>query len=327
MYKFNFLLLLTLLLSINTSCAQQVVGIIETINLPTARHECATVALGGQLYLIGGRGIKPVEVFNPTTKTWKKAGPTPFEVHHFQPVVFEDEIYVLSAFTGGYPRETPLENVWIYNPKEDLWREGPEIPENRRRGAGGVLTVGSKIYVAGGILDGHNSGTVSYTDVFDPKTGAWKELPDMPNRRDHTVAVGDSQNMYLIGGRTTDYHEEDSYNAFLDKTVSKMDRFNFSENKWETVSAELPVATAGGGAVLFNKKIYYMGGETSQVPAHNEIQVYDIASNSWTLISPLEQGRHGTHAAIIDKSILIASGSGNSGGGPELQSVEVINLD
>ncbi len=36
---------------------------------PTARHESAMVAIAGKAYLLGGRGIKPVEEFNPATST------------------------------------------------------------------------------------------------------------------------------------------------------------------------------------------------------------------------------------------------------------------
>ncbi len=327
MNRSSFLILSAFVFLSGFSRAQESGQIIETVNSPTARHECGAVAFDNQLFLIGGRGIKHVEIFNPKTNSWKQAGKTPFEIHHFQPVVYGDEIYILSAFTGKFPRETPLEKVWIYNPKDDQWREGPVIPENRRRGGGGVLTVGDKIYVAGGIIDGHHSGTIPWTDVFDPKTGKWVELSDMPHRRDHTVAAGDDQHMYLLGGRTTDYHEEDNYGAFMAKTISKVDRFNFSTGKWDTLAKDLPVATAGAGAVMVKGKIYYMGGETGQLAAHNEIQVYDINTGKWEIIGALERGRHGTQPVVIGDKMYIAAGSGNKGGGPELSTTEAVALE
>lgn len=51
---------------------------------PAARHETAMVAFDGKAYLFGGRGIKPVEEFDPATATWRQLGPTPLEIHHFQ---------------------------------------------------------------------------------------------------------------------------------------------------------------------------------------------------------------------------------------------------
>ena len=43
---------------------------------PTARHESAMVAFDGKAYLMAGRGVKPVEEFDPSTKTWRELGPT-----------------------------------------------------------------------------------------------------------------------------------------------------------------------------------------------------------------------------------------------------------
>ena len=49
------------------SCTPNVITkseIISTENLPSARHECGFVAVNGLLYLIGGRKIKPIDIFN-----------------------------------------------------------------------------------------------------------------------------------------------------------------------------------------------------------------------------------------------------------------------
>lgn len=147
---------------------------------PTARHEAAMLALGGKGYLMGGRGIKPVEELDPQAGTWRRLGPTPLEMHHFHPVAYGDLIYVMTAMTGKYPKETPLETVYIYDPASDGWRQGAAIPPQRRRGGAGTAVYDGKIYLACGIVDGHTSGTVAWFDEFDPATGTWRVLPDAP---------------------------------------------------------------------------------------------------------------------------------------------------
>ena len=77
---------------------------------PTARHEAAMVALGGKAYLMGGRGVKPVEEFDPRTSPWRQLRPAPLEMHNFQPVAVGGQIYVMTAMTGKYPKETPLDS-------------------------------------------------------------------------------------------------------------------------------------------------------------------------------------------------------------------------
>lgn len=318
---------LMLVLSVCSCSAQVSSTLLSTTNKPDARHECGSVAFEGELVLMGGRGIKPVQFFDPKTRTWRNAKVTPFEIHHSQPVVYANEIYILSAFTGGWPRETPIANIWIYNPKEDTWRKGPEIPKGRRRGAGGAFVFEDRIYVAGGIVDGHHDKTVAWTDVFYPLTGEWKSLSDMPHRRDHTIAVGDARSMYLLGGRTSDFHEEDNYDAFLGKTIGQVDRLDLQSNRWSTLSKTLPVPTAGGGAALFDGKIYYSGGETAQLEAHDEIQVYDLESENWSVDGRLQTGRHGSQIVLLEGQMYFASGSGNKGGGPELETIEVISIN
>jgi len=145
--------------------------IIPVTTEPEKREDCAFVEADGKFYLMGGRGIHHVEVFDPTTNRWEKKKETPVEMHHFQAVTFNHEIWVVGGMAGGFPHEKPFENIYIYNPAKDEWRKGAEIPVNRRRGSGGTVVYKNKIYLIAGIQDGHWEGTVNWLDSFDPATG------------------------------------------------------------------------------------------------------------------------------------------------------------
>src|SRR5687767_9411244 len=83
----------------------------------THRHECSFAEANGKFILIGGRGVLRSDSYNPTTGTWTKGtNPPPFQIHHFQAVNYGGKIYILGAFTGGHPEETPIANVYIYDP-------------------------------------------------------------------------------------------------------------------------------------------------------------------------------------------------------------------
>src|SRR5215203_976644 len=72
---------------------------------PLPRHENAYVRVGDRFYLMGGRGtnpIKPVEIFDPATGSWRTGATPPVEMHHFQAVEHGGKVYVLGAMTGGY---------------------------------------------------------------------------------------------------------------------------------------------------------------------------------------------------------------------------------
>ncbi|HSI70307.1 MAG TPA: hypothetical protein VK941_08755, partial [Gillisia sp.] len=150
---------------------------------PLARHENALIAAGGKLILIGGRGEKPLDIYDPGTGAWSKGATPPFEIHHMQAVNLDGLVYILGAFTGGWPNETPLTHVLIYDVAADTWSIGPEVPGNRRRGAAGVVTYNNRIYLVNGIINGHSSGWVNWLDEYDPYTGSWKTLASSPEPR------------------------------------------------------------------------------------------------------------------------------------------------
>ncbi len=297
---------------------------LSTVGEPTARHEAAMVAVAGKGYLMGGRGVKPVEEFDPVAGSWRQLGPTPLEIHHFQPVVYGDQVYVMTAMTGKYPKETPLEVIYLYDPASDEWAAGTAIPPERRRGGAGTAVYEGKIYLACGIIDGHTSGTVAWFDEFDPATGEWRQLPDAPRVRDHFSAIVVGSKLYLVGGRDTSYHEPDKFAAFFATSMSDVDVYDFETGQWSTLVASLPVATAAGGLVELDGAIYYFGGETDQDLAHAETQRLDLESGEWRLVPPLKRGRHGGGAAVLDGRAYFAAGSGGRGGGPELSSTEVL---
>ena len=294
-----------------------------TTGSPTARHEASMAATRGKGYLMGGRGVKPVEEFDPATLSWRKLGDTPIEMHHFQPVSYGETIYVMTAMTGKYPTETPLETVYLYDPATDSWRQGPEIPRGRRRGGAGTAVHGGKIYLACGIVDGHTSGTVAWFDEFDPRTREWRQLPDAPRPRDHFSALVSGEKLYLVGGRNTSYHEPGNFTAFFGAVIPEIDVFDFASASWTTLPGKLPVPTAAGGLVEAGGAIYYFGGESAQDLAHSETQRLDVQTGEWTLVAPLQRGRHGAGAVALDGKIFVAAGSGGRGGGPELSSTEI----
>jgi N-acetylneuraminic acid mutarotase len=295
---------------------------IECENSPTGRHENGFVECNGKFYLMGGRGIKPVEEFDPTTMTWKSLSPTPLEIHHFQPVVIDNTVYIVGAMTGKYPRETPLENIYLYYPQEDRWTKGPVIPQARRRGSSGTVVYQGKIYLVCGIIDGHHSRTINWFDCYDPATDTWEELVDAPHIRDHFPGIVIDDTLYVIGGRNTSVHTENEYTAFFGATIREVDCYDFHQQTWRTLDEKLPIGTAAGGIGVLHNYIFYIGGESGQEKAHDEIQCFNLIQRKWEQLAPLQRGRHGTQVVMYNEALYITAGSGNRGGGPELTSLE-----
>lgn len=291
---------------------------------PVQRHEAAFVRIGKKFYLLGGRGIRPVSIYDTKTKTWSEGQKPPVEIHHFQPVVYNKKVYIIMALTGQYPGETPLPKVLIYDPATDNWSEGATIPEHRRRGSAGLSVYKGKIYIACGIKDGHRGDHKTWLDVYDPKTNTWEELPDAPRARDHFQAAVVKNKLYLIGGRRSAAPD----NVFND-LEGKVDVYDLKKGTWSTLIEELPTKRAGNFlAAIPKQKIVVLGGETGgQQLAHSEMEVLNTKTSSWESWSPMIQGRHGTGAILYKGQLIVASGCGNRGGSPELKTMEAFELE
>lgn len=287
----------------------------EAASKPIARHENGFVAVAGRLILLGGRGERPLDIYDPASGGWTRGEAPPFEIHHLQGVEVGGKLYVLGALTGKFPQEQPVPDILIYDPAADRWSKGPEIPPQRRRGASGVAVHDGIIYLVGGNRRGHMSGYVAWFDAFDPATGRWTALPDAPHARDHFHAAVIDGKLYAAGGRRSAH---DLGNA-LAQTVGEVDVYDFKAKRWSTLPAPLPTPRAGTASAVIGGKLAVIGGESlKQVEAHREVEAWDPQTARWQTLPALPVGRHGTQAATLDGKTYIAAGSGNRGGGPEL---------
>ncbi len=314
--------------SANSAAANAAAPEWETISArgaPTARHEAGLVAFKGKLYLIGGRRINPVDVYDPATNRWSEKSRPAIEIHHFQAVTHGDAIYLLGAMTGGWPNEQPLDRIIIYHPEQDRFEYGPVIPAARRRGGAGVIVRDGKFYMIGGITNGHMNGYVPWFDEFDPATGAWRILPDAPQARDHFQAAYGDGKLYAFAGRRTEQAKQRGF----EQTTAIGDVFDFATGRWQAMNSlhAIPTERAGNMALAWNGHIVVGGGESgAQERAHDEVQAFRPDTGKWHAWPSLRRGRHGSGFAIIGDYLYTASGSGNRGGEPELTSIERLKL-
>lgn len=169
----------------------------------TARHENAFVQVGKFFYLVGGReNSKSIDKYDFEADSWSLLDSVSLHsFNHFQGISYKGYIWVIGAFeNNAFPNESPASNIWIFDPINEEYIMGPEIPQGRRRGSAGLVMYNDKFYLIGGNTSGHNDGYVSYFDEYDPATGTWTILPDAPRPRDHFHAVVIGDKLYAAGG-------------------------------------------------------------------------------------------------------------------------------
>lgn len=150
-----------------------------------SRSECAFSTCGGtRLCLVGGRGANHVDILDTRTLTWTTGSTNSLEMNHVQAVQGPDAcVWLAGAWTGPFPDETTVNDIWRYCPDSDAWDVVANIP--RPRGAGGTVFHEGKLYMISGNVGGHNPDAelVPWFDCYDPSTDEWTTLEDVPRRK------------------------------------------------------------------------------------------------------------------------------------------------
>ncbi len=298
---------------------------VPVTTFPSARHECSFVQAGDQFLLLGGRGVKPVDAYDLASGTWSPLNPTPQEIHHFQATSFHGLVYIIGAFEGAFPFENGIPFIYLYDPLTDTWFDGPAIPSARVRGSAGLVLYRDTFYVVAGITNGHTDGWVPWLDAFDPVTNAWTPLADAPRARDHFHAAVIGDKLYCAGGRRSG-EGGSTFNA----VVLPTDVYDFPTGTWSTLpspAGDIPTGRAGCMAGVLDGELLVFGGESgSQFSAHDETEALDPATGNWRSLATLQRGRHGSQAIVSGDGLYVVAGSGNRGGSPELNTMEVFHF-
>jgi large repetitive protein len=289
---------------------------------PTGRDETSYTLCDSKMYLMGGRTKEPIEEYDPGIAKWVKKAALPEQLHHFQAVGLNGKVYILGAFTGGYPDEVPVSEIYVYNPQTNLVSVAGNIPAGRERGSAGAVAYNNRIYLVSGNTKGHKAGNVAYFDEYNPETGEWKTLPDVPHPRDHFNAAVAGNRLYVVSGR------QSAYPNTFNNTVAEVDVYDFTTGTWSTLSANLPTPRAGAGVVAYENEILVIGGESmAQTAAHNETEALNTTTNTWRILPDLQTGRHGTQAVAYNGRIYIASGVASRGGTPTIADQEILDFE
>lgn len=181
-------------------------------SLPTRRYGIGANAIGGKIYVIGGKNasgrIDEInEVYDIATDTWTKMAPIPARVSFYASAVVDNKIYVIGGTNGSVYGDL----TQIYDPETDTWSRGAPIPFPAT-GVGASATTGvwapKRIYVIGavqpyGLADQEGNVVVVsnvQNQIYDPEKDAWTIGAALPIARIlFGVAVVDDI-LYAIGG-------------------------------------------------------------------------------------------------------------------------------
>lgn len=271
--------------------------------IPAPREAVALGQVGGKLYL-GGGGCQGATCqgthrrYDPATDSWQALTPIPENLTHLQSAVLGTSIYYLGGLTE--PNGTEITTVYVYDTVTNTFSTATPMPAARARAAAGVVAHGGSVYVVGGMRGGHGATPAPYLDRYDPGTGTWTALADLPRPRDHFQAVVAGGKIYAVGGRND--------SGGLGATVAQVDVYDIASGAWSTLPTQLPNPRGGSGSVLVGNEIIVVGGET---PATNiaATDALDLTTGTWRSLAPMPVPVHGTQAAVLCGRVHVVGGS------------------
>ena len=288
---------------------------------PLPRNTGSLARLSDQLIFLGGRFGAPAQHSTAETGVWTQTTPPPVALHHSQAVVVDGLVYFIGGMLGGYPNETTLEHILIYDPDRARWFAGPSFPQGRARASAGAVYADGRIYVIGGTQDGHlGKGGVAWLDVFDPVLGTWTQLEDAPRRRDHFEAVAHNGKIYVVAGAQLNPGGGPANNF-----PAEVDVYDIKSGQWQADVATLPEPRSEAAAIVIGKELLVIGGRRAGVkPGFARVDALDLERLTWRRLPDLNQGRRGGVAGILGGDLVVLGGASTSVFDADLTSQERI---
>ena len=172
--------------------------------MPTARSNATAVGYHSMLIVVGGVGrmegtwtrLSTTELLDTTNGCWYTCNNLPYPHQQIKAAIMNDELYLL----GGVDEDLkPSPQVFVasldtLSTHQLNWQSAPNTPWCV---SAPVVLYNKFLLAVGGKLQSHTSEM----NVFNPSSGQWKHLTNIP-AASSTAVVGVADNIIVIGGMT-----------------------------------------------------------------------------------------------------------------------------
>ena len=149
--------------------------------------------------------------------------------------------------------------------------------------------------------------SVASVDCYDPAKTRWSPIADLPQPRSSHDAVVVGDRIYVTGG--WNHHGDEGEGEWLDSLLE----LDLSQPKltWRIV-AKTPFRRRALALAVLSNKIYVIGGLTPETDFSQQVDVYDVVSQSWSRGPDLPQSDYngfGASAFAIGDRLFTSSQS------------------
>ena len=256
-------------------------------NLQFPRDSGAAVRTqNGNIYVLGGNTTLPtsVETLPFNTNAWTNATSLPTARIAPGAALFDSTGATISVF-GGKTNNKAVKDAVNYNPAGANGALAG-MSNSRYTFAFAGDTFGN-LYAMGG--KDANERLLTATERFIPSTGRWAKMTDLPEARFNFCASVGNGGLITFGGSTA-------------ASAATNNVYRFNGAGWDAL-APMPVATSGSAVVIGqNNLIYVVGGTGVDGSRLNNVQIYNVVTNTWQVGTPLPVGV--SNASVVLDSFL-----------------------
>jgi len=232
-----------------------------------------------------GTTLQTVQSFDPQTGTWQTQPPLPIPLHHATAATYRGEVVVIGGATdniaqasnkvyalrgGSWVDLPPLgharaggaaavvgEKLVVVGGQNDKkivpqtevfdgnsWKDAGDMPIPREHLA--AVSDGTYVYAIGGRFLSADKNTAEF-DRFDPSSGKWTSLVNMPTPRGSYGAAFIDGRIVAVGG------EEPT------QVLAVAEMYDIAENKWTTLPP-MPTARHAEVVAAVGNTVYCIGG-------------------------------------------------------------------
>jgi hypothetical protein len=230
--------------------------------------------------------------------------------------LLDDSVFVIGSSNPAGKR-TPQR----YLPIENIWQLLPDSSDYREAACTVVLQNGN-VFVAGGYDDGtYGYRGVPTAQIFNTTSLSWSKAYQMVHGRyDFACVTLTNDEVLLVGGssgRSTPLQSVEMFDP-ASLTFKSVSSLNIARGYPGILFVGNSSVIVSGGCAVF----FPLGGCAG--PYLDSVELYDIVTDSWTLLKPMSVPRLG-HIMVFfgQSSVIVAGGTGPNG---DLGSSEVYDL-
>ncbi len=249
-------------------------------------------------------------------ESWQELPNMPVEKWEAATIVVDGKIYILGGYGAGV-RSSKI--CHIFDPADHSWTRIQDLPSAISH-VNPVLD-GRKIWFAGGFKDGYKDHVVAEVWNYDIDLdgpglkGRFTAGPLLPGNRGGGGLALVGRQLHFIGGITED-RDTDAFEHW----VLDLDEYEQGTGQWQDTGAPIPEPRNQFSTVVFDNKIYLIGGQLHHDSCQldqNRVDIYDPETNSWSDGPVLPKGHsHSEGGTFVHDGKIFLVGGHTTPGNP-----------